>query len=295
MECFVVSPSSWARSALHAFADTYVELAWSFLEAEPAPSDGELDSAKALVGYHEITSVGIDVCCMVFLRYSQEKFIVLANQKTFKAKQQLSHMTFEEEFKALLESNGWKVLRYGWPDYAAIAPDRTKMFFELKDGEDKVSRQQVEMHNFLEELGAPVYVVCNKTLRRNLYSLYRKKHKETQAPFKILRVLQEGGWYKAEDIARIAQLSSQLVAYHLRFLVDAGIVRRNREGYGITDDYSAKNQLTIFSKMKPFIDEVRLRSKDDKEAAEKIVNYFMVLVSNLFVKAETTTRVSGVS
>ena len=194
-------------------------------------------------------------------------------------------MDFEEEFKKLLESKGWTLFRSGWPDYAAVGPQGDRVFFELKDVGDRVSKHQKEMHDFLESNGTAVYIVGSNELRQSLYRMYHGQNRYAPfAQFKIIRVLQEGSLIN-EHIAKKTRLSPQLVDYHMKVLSKLGIVTRNEENgsYRLTDDYSTSQQSNTIAKLKPFIDDIRLRSKNNEEAVQKAINYFLVFLSNLFL------------
>ena len=66
----------------------------------------------------------------------------------------------EGELRALLEANGYKVLRSGWPDFLAIPPDGGQSIaVEVKSGSDTVRKHQQAMHEALEAAGIPVLTV----------------------------------------------------------------------------------------------------------------------------------------
>lgn len=194
-------------------------------------------------------------------------------------------MDFEEEFKKLVESKGWTLFRSGWPEYAAVDPHGKRLFLELKHSDDKVSKRQKQMHDFLESTGTPVYVVGSNELKQTLYRLYdRKNTYATFAPFKIIRLLQENSLIK-QRIAKKLRLSPQLVSYHMNILAKLGIVTKNKENgsYRLANDYCPSQQLKIIDKLKPFVDEIFSQSKNNEEAVEKLINYFVVFLSNLFL------------
>lgn len=189
----------------------------------------------------------------------------------------------------MLESKGWKLFRSGWPDYAAEGPHGEKMFFELKNGNDKVSQQQKNMHTFLESTGTPVYIIGGKSVSLNrqkaLNELYsRSKNYDVFVPFQIIRVLQKEPLIAAH-IAKRLGLVPQQIAYHLKILLKIGMITRNKEDlkYRLADRYTVTQQLHFIGKLKPFIDEIHVTSKNKEEIAEKIVNYFLIFLSNLFL------------
>lgn len=69
-----------------------------------------------------------------------------------------SGLTYSEALVYLdLVSEGYEVLRGGWPDLLALRED-AHMGVEVKHGGDKLNDKQVAMHGALQRIGFPVEV-----------------------------------------------------------------------------------------------------------------------------------------
>jgi len=69
----------------------------------------------------------------------------------------LSH-TYETKLRRKLESEGWRVLHRGWPDFIAIRGNKVR-FIEAKEPNGKPSRFQKEVHKILSAYGIVVEVL----------------------------------------------------------------------------------------------------------------------------------------
>lgn len=70
-------------------------------------------------------------------------------------------MNFETTLKERLESEGYEVLRYGYPDFCAVKRDGGDIkvrFIEAKAKGDRLRPSQISMHAIFGALGLPVEV-----------------------------------------------------------------------------------------------------------------------------------------
>lgn len=67
----------------------------------------------------------------------------------------------ESKVKAALESEGWYVLKGGWPDFLAVKGDKIRLI-EVKDGVQTLSPLQLKMKRLIEQY-LKVYVEIVRT------------------------------------------------------------------------------------------------------------------------------------
>jgi hypothetical protein len=122
-----------------------------------------------------------------------------------------------------LKSEGWKVLKGGWPDFICVRGKKVKAV-EVKSPWDRMRQSQIENHSILRRAGLRVEVMfmtdlSSKTFRvsdnKEIYHPVRKVNKRKKVRYRTRHHYWEGGAgsQARHSLSRLPFLSSAAVRF----------------------------------------------------------------------------------